>query len=550
MNDKKILFIGVGGAGCNSVSRLVRNGLRGEFVAVNSDAQHLSVLHKKIKKIVIGRKLMRGAGCSGNVELGEKCAKEDEKALVGVLEKADAVVLCLGLGGGLGTGAAPFIAELAKKQGAFVLAATVYPFKLEKARCEKARAGLKKLQGSCDAVILLDNHKLVKLVPNLPISEAFSAMDGILAKTLGGLFECAGGKPPKGISWSNLRMALCDGALCTITWGSGKRKEGVAIAAKEALKQSFADDGLVDAYSSIVMLYCGNDVRANDVLHAVSAMDKEMGCVEFCMVPRPKLVSDRFEICGIAIGVRAPVHNKKEELNRALFDAAIKGNVKEAEKLLKKGADILWSEADGGTVLHKAVSHPEMVRLLINKGAKVDAVDVGKTQPIHCAAYRGILDSVKILVEAGADPKAKTSWGGTPLHLAAASMKDYSAKTNHPAVIEYLVGCGVEVNAKYNEGDTPLHRAIANSSIEAIECLLKAGADVNAADMYGQTPLHGAVARMNMNKTLGNNWKTDFDFVSKVIKLLLKNGADPNVKSMNGETPKDRGGKTLEKLFG
>ena len=98
--------------------------------------------------------------------MGEKCAKEDEKTLASALEGADVVVLCLGLGGGLGTGAAPFITELAKKQGAFVLAVTYYPFKLEKARQEKAKPGLKKLRESADVVILLDNNSLSVLIIN------------------------------------------------------------------------------------------------------------------------------------------------------------------------------------------------------------------------------------------------------------------------------------------------------------------------------------------------------------------------------------------------
>jgi len=546
---ENVFYIGIGGAGCNMANRLARNGLQGEFVAVDSDAQHLSFMHKRIKKIVIGRKLLHGTGCAGNVELGEKCAKEDGKALAGVLGKAEVVVLCLGLGGGTGTGAAPFIADIAKKQGAFVLPVVYYPFKLEKKRQEKARAGLKRLQESCDAVILLDNNKLAKLVPNLPMNEAFAAVDEITAKAFGCLFECADRQAPEGISWQSLRAMLNGGALCTVAWGSGKGKEGVPIAAKEALKQSFADDDLVDAYSSIVMLCCGNDVRANDALRAISIMRKKMGHAEFCIVPKPKFAPDRLEICGIAIGVRAPIHGEQERLNRALIDAAAKGKAKEAEKLLKKGADIMWSEADGTTALHKATSHPEMVRMLIGKGATVDAVDDERAQPIHCASFRGHLESVKLLIDAGADCEARGPGGDSPLYLACC-MGDYAKKSERKGLVKYLLGKGVKVDAPDDMQNTPLAIAVENSSYEIVEMLVKAGANVNAKNKLDMIPLHRAAARLREPEMSCDGGKEEWATATKIIRLLLEKGSDVNAKTSTGKTAKDLGKKAWERVQG
>ena len=546
---KNILYVGVGGAGGNTVNRLMRNGLQGEFVAVNSDAQHLALLHKKIKKIVIGRKLLRGTGCAGDVELGEKCAKEDEKVLSSALEKADVVVLCLGLGGGLGTGAVPFIADLAKKQGAFVLAVANYPFKLEKARQENARVGLKKLQESCDAVILLDNNSLVKLVPNLPMNEAFASMDGILAKTLGGLFECTGREPPEGINWQDLRLMLEGGELCTIAWGSGKRKEGVPIAAKEALKQSFADDGLIDAYSSIVMFHCGNNVCANDVLRAVSTMRNKMGHVVFCIVPRPKLVADGLEICGIAVGMRAPIHGEQEKLNRALVDAAATGKVKDADKLLNRGADVNFRESDGSTPLHMAVSYPEMIKFLIGKGAKVDAADNEHAQPIHCAAFRGHLESVKLLVKAGADCESKGPGGDSPIYLACC-LSDITEKSDRLGLVKYLLGKGVKVDALDDMLNTPLAIAVENSSYAIVEMLVKAGANVNAKNKLDMIPLHRAAARLRGPEMSCDGGKEEWATAVKVIQLLVEKGSDVNAKTSTGKTAKDLGKKAWENIFG
>ena len=546
---KKILFVGVGGAGCNSVNRLVRNGLQGEFIAVNSDAQHLSLLHKKIKKMVIGRKLLNGTGCAGNVELSEKCAKEDEKALAGALETADVVVLCLGLGGGLGTGAAPFIAELAKKQGAFVLAVTSYPFKLEKSRQEKAREGLKKLQESADAVILLDNNQLVKLVPNLPMNEAFASVDEILAKTLGGLFGSSGKKQPEELQWHKLRGWFCDGKLATIAWGSGKGNKGDIIAASEVLRQSLADDGLKDTTDSIVMLNCGPKVQLSSVLRAFSNLRKGItGNAHLAVISNPKLKDDRVEMCGIAVGIMPPTHGKKERLNRDLINAVSKGNIKEADKLLKQGADVNFQEPDGGTPLHKAVSHPEMIRFLFGKGAKVDAVDAEHAQPIHCAAFRGCFESVKLLVEAGADCKAKGPGGDVPLYLACC-MDDFTKKSDRGGLVKYLLGKGVKVDAPDNMLNTPLSVAVENSSYEVVEMLVKAGADVNAKNKLDMISLHRAAARLKESERIYDGWKEEWATSVKAIQLLLDKGSDQNAKTSTGKTAKDLGGKAWVRVF-
>ncbi|MFA6328892.1 MAG: ankyrin repeat domain-containing protein [Candidatus Micrarchaeia archaeon] len=467
---EKVLLVGVGGAGCNMVNRFARSGLQGEFAAVDSDARHLSLLRGKIRRINIGRRLLHGTGCAGNAELGEKCAKGDEKALANLIGKASNVVLCVGLGGGLGTGAAPFLADIAKKRGALVLSVAYYPFRLEKARQERARKGLERLQRNCNAVILLDNNRLARLMPNLPMSEAFVAVDKMTAKTLGGLFECAGSQAPEGRSWIRLCSLLGGKPLCTLAWGSGKGKEGAQIAAKDALKQSFADDGLADAHSSVVMLCCGNGVPANSAMRAISAMRKRMGDAEFCIVPRPKLVSDRIEICGIAVGVRAPIHGAQEELNRALIEVAASGDAAKAGKLFKKGADARWKEADGTTALHKA-ANLEIARLLIGGGADAGAKDNLGAQPIHGAAFKGKREVVRLLVENGADVNAKGPGGATPLHFAAKAVKMKNA--GHAGLVRYLIRKGADVNARNSMGHSPLFFA---GDDTVAELLGKAGA--------------------------------------------------------------------------
>ena len=184
----KIVTAGFGGAGCNIVNRLIKVGVKGtEFVACNTDAQHFKIIDDRIKKILIGKTLTRGLGAGGDPQMGAKAAEVDRNLLEAAFADAQLVFLCAGMGGGTGGGAIPVAAQIAKEQGAIVVSMVTYPFDLERVRKVKAEEGIQKLRKFSDSVIILDNNRLVKLVPNLPMNDAFALADEVLAKAIGGL---------------------------------------------------------------------------------------------------------------------------------------------------------------------------------------------------------------------------------------------------------------------------------------------------------------------------------------------------------------------------
>src|SRR5574342_122825 len=120
-NFAQIKVIGVGGGGSNAVNRMIAEGLRGvEFIAVNTDAQAL-LMSDAPQRIRIGDKLTRGLGAGGNPEIGAKAAGESSQELEEILRGADMVFVTCGMGGGTGTGAAPIIAEIARRSGALTI---------------------------------------------------------------------------------------------------------------------------------------------------------------------------------------------------------------------------------------------------------------------------------------------------------------------------------------------------------------------------------------------------------------------------------------------
>ena len=137
----KIKVIGVGGGGCNAITRMIREQVRGvEFIAVNTDAQALEMTEAPTQ-IQLGEKSTRGLGAGGDPKMGEKAADETRDEIKAALNGADMVFITAGMGGGTGTGAAPIIAEIARAMGALTIAVVTKPFTFEgaqrQAQCRK-----------------------------------------------------------------------------------------------------------------------------------------------------------------------------------------------------------------------------------------------------------------------------------------------------------------------------------------------------------------------------------------------------------------------------
>ncbi len=219
----RIMVVGSGGAGCNSINRLARAGIKGaELVAINTDKMHLTLISEAAKKILIGASITRGLGAGGYPEVGAKCADVSRDALEKLMNGADLVFLTAGMGGGTGTGSAPIIAEIAKKQGAIVIAVVTYPFALERARLEKADAGIEALKAQADTIIVIDNNRLVQIVPNLPIDQAFNVADEIIARAVRGITETITTPSLINLDFADVRAIMSNGGVSMIAVGESK----------------------------------------------------------------------------------------------------------------------------------------------------------------------------------------------------------------------------------------------------------------------------------------------------------------------------------------
>ncbi len=169
-----IKVVGSGGAGNNMVGWLYNKGVKGaEIIACNTDQQHIDMIDAD-HKFLIGKGVTRGLGCGGFPEKGCQSAKESIAEIKECIKGADMVFVCAGMGGGTGTGSAPVVAAAAKETGAIVIGTVTMPFKIERARVDKAEFGLTQLREVTDTVIVMMTQSLSKIAGNLPIQQAFA----------------------------------------------------------------------------------------------------------------------------------------------------------------------------------------------------------------------------------------------------------------------------------------------------------------------------------------------------------------------------------------
>jgi len=237
-----VIVVGCGGGGSNSIARMVDEGIVGaRLFAMNTDAQHL--LHTRAdKKFLIGKKLTRGFGAGSLPEVGENAAKESLMEIKAAISTSDMVFVTCGLGGGTGTGSAPVVAQAAKEAGALTIAVVTTPFKVEGAvRKANAERGLEKLRTAADTVIVVPNDKLLEVVPNLPLQQAFKVADEVLTHAVKGITELVTKAGLVNLDFADIKTVMSNGGVAMIGLGEGKGDKAAEISVRNALLSPLLD---------------------------------------------------------------------------------------------------------------------------------------------------------------------------------------------------------------------------------------------------------------------------------------------------------------------
>ena len=261
----RIKVIGIGGGGNNSLSRMKEIGIRGgELIAVNTDAQDLLYTNTD-QKILIGRELTQGLGAGSNPKIGEEAARESEAEIRKKIIGSDMVFITCGLGGGTGTGAAPVIAALAKKQGILTIGIVTLPFSIEgKKRIENAMNGLEKLEAIVDTLIVIPNDKLLELAPDLPLHTAFKIADEILTNAVKGVTELVTTSGLVNLDFADIKSVMTDGGVSLIGMGESDTGQRALEAVEKAIENPLLDVDISDATGALINIIGGNDMSLDE----------------------------------------------------------------------------------------------------------------------------------------------------------------------------------------------------------------------------------------------------------------------------------------------
>ncbi|MFP3909317.1 MAG: cell division protein FtsZ [Archaeoglobaceae archaeon] len=323
-----ITVVGVGGSGNNTVNRLKNIGVDGvTTIAVNTDKQHLQMVSAD-KKVLIGRSLTKGLGAGGYPEMGRKAAELARGTLEDLLKSSDMVFICGGMGGGTGTGAAPVIAEIAKKQGAIVVGMVQTPFRVEKARTWKAEEGLEELRKRADTVVVLDNNKLVEYVPNLTIEQAFSVMDQLVSETIKGVTNTITQPSLMNIDFADVKAVMGEGGVAVMLVGESKSQTKADDVVKDCLNHPLLEVDYRGATGALIHISGGADLTIKEAEEIVQNLtfeiDNRANVIWGARINQDHQNEGIVRVMALMTGVSSPnILSREEEYEKEVVDKPI-----------------------------------------------------------------------------------------------------------------------------------------------------------------------------------------------------------------------------------
>ncbi|MEE8519150.1 MAG: cell division protein FtsZ [Dehalococcoidia bacterium] len=303
----QVKVIGVGGGGCNAVNRMYRERVPGvEYIAVNTDAQHLVGLDVPVK-IRVGDKLTRGLGVGGDPEIGRAAAEESREELYEAVRGADMVFIAGGMGGGTGTGSAPVVAEVAKETGALTIAVVTKPFAFEgRRRAKNAEDGLTQLREHVDTLIVIPNDQLTNVCDEtITADSAFKIADDVLRQGVQSIAELVTVPGEINLDFADVKTIMSGAGPAWMAIGNASGENRAVEAAKAAVNSPMLDVSIDGAHRVLLNITGGTDLTLREVQQAADfisrTVDPEANII-FGMVTDMKM-EDQVRVTIIATGL-------------------------------------------------------------------------------------------------------------------------------------------------------------------------------------------------------------------------------------------------------
>lgn len=303
----RIVVVGIGGSGSNTVDKLIEAGVQGvTFAAFNTDLQALQRARAPIK-VQLGPKLTCGLGAGAKADIGRAAALESTEKIIEILEGADMVFITTGLGGGTGTGAAPVVAGLAQELSALTLAAVATPFAFEgRHRMQEAREGSRLLYECTDTVITLPNERLLYTLPkSVSLNQAFAASDDVLRQSVQSILDLVAIPGLINLDFADIRAVMANMGSAFFGTGRASGEMRAMEATQRAITSPFIEEATIEGAKGVLLNISGGpDLTLYEVNEAASiireAVDEDANIIFGAVVD--ELLRDEMRVTVIATG--------------------------------------------------------------------------------------------------------------------------------------------------------------------------------------------------------------------------------------------------------
>jgi cell division protein FtsZ len=305
-----IKVIGVGGCGGNAVEHMIRKGVSGvEFIVANTDAQALKQSGAR-SQLQLGANLTRGLGAGARPEIGRDAALEDQDRVAEIIEGADMLFITAGMGGGTGTGAAPIVAEIAKRLGILTVAVVTRPFNFEGKRQKVAQAGIEELQKHVDSLIIIPNDKLIEVLGGkVTRLQAYEAANNVLHNAVSGIAEIITNTGDVNVDFADVRTVMSEVGMAMMGSAIAAGENRAQVAAEQAVRSPLLEDvNLAGARGILVNITATSSFTMDEyysVMNTIKSFTAEDATVIIGNVVDEEM-GDSLRVTMVATGLGSP----------------------------------------------------------------------------------------------------------------------------------------------------------------------------------------------------------------------------------------------------
>ncbi|MDP2344917.1 MAG: cell division protein FtsZ [Deltaproteobacteria bacterium] len=272
----RIKVVGVGGGGGNAINNMIDRGIAGvEFLVANTDVQALD-LNKAPARLQLGKGSTKGLGAGAKPDVGASAAKESIDRIEELLHGADMVFVAAGMGGGTGTGAAPIIADVARRQGALTVGVVTKPFGFEGARRRKqGERGIEALKQAVDTLIIVPNDRLLSMCSkDTTMLDAFKLADQVLFNAVKGISDIITQQGVINVDFADAVSVMSAQGLALMGIGRGSGDKRAIDAVQAAISSPLLEEVSIDGATGILVNVTGGpSLTLHEVNEAIALIE-------------------------------------------------------------------------------------------------------------------------------------------------------------------------------------------------------------------------------------------------------------------------------------